>query len=53
MTVFNLKHMPDELHVALKIRAAERRISMHDLCIEYLREGLKQDKGKKPSKKEK
>ena len=51
MAVFNLKNMPDDMHTALKIRAAEVKTSMHDLALKYIQEGLERDqKAKKKGK---
>ena len=46
MAVFNLRDMPDELHTALKIKAAERKTTMHALVVKYIEEGLKREKKK-------
>jgi plasmid stability protein len=47
MAAINLRHVSDELHRALKVRAAQRGINLYDLILEYLEEGLKRDKPKK------
>ena len=47
MAIFNLKNMPDDLHTALKIRAAEKKTTMHALALKYIQEGLERDKKKK------
>jgi plasmid stability protein len=40
-TVVNINYeLPAELHRALKIRAAERGITLKDLVVRYLTEGL-------------
>jgi plasmid stability protein len=44
MAVFNLKNMPDDLHTALKIRAAELKTTMHALALKYIEEGLNRAK---------
>ena len=43
MTSINLRDVPEELHRALKVRAAERGIKLYALVLEYLEEGLKRD----------
>ena len=47
MAVFNLRDMPDDLHTALKIRAAEQKTTMHALALKYIQEGLVRDKKSK------
>jgi plasmid stability protein len=49
VTAINLRDVPEELHRALKVRAAERGIKLYALVLEYLEEGLKRDK-RKPQK---
>ena len=44
MAAINLRDMPEELHRALKVRAAQRGIKLYALVLEYLEEGLKRDK---------
>ena len=46
MAVINLRDIPDELHIALKIRAAEERTNVKALIIRYCEEGLKRGKKK-------
>ena len=50
MAAINLRDVPEDLHRALKVRAAERGMKLYALVLEYLEEGLKQDK-QKPKKK--
>ena len=47
MAAINLRDVPEELHRALKVRAAQRGIKLYALVLEYLEEGLKKDKEKK------
>lgn len=44
---FTIRQVPEELHRALKARAAERGVPLYDLIIDYLTEALKRDKGGK------
>ncbi len=51
MIALNLRDFPEELHMALKIRAAEERTNVKALVIRYCEEGLaKGKKGKKGKK---
>jgi plasmid stability protein len=47
MSVIHLKDFPDDLHRALKIKAAETGTTIKALMMKYCEEGLKRDKGKK------
>jgi plasmid stability protein len=51
VAVFNLRDMPDDLHTALKIRAAELKTTMHSLALRYIEEGLKRDEKAKRGRK--
>jgi len=53
MAIINLRGFPDDLHRALKIKAAEMGTTIKALMIRYCEEGLKRDSGKekKPRKK--
>ena len=51
MATINLRDFPDELHRALKIRAAETGATIKALMIKYCQEGLTRDHGKKKPKK--
>ena len=43
-----VKEFPEDLHTALKVRAALEKMTMKDLIIRYCQEGLARDeKGKK------
>ena len=42
----NIREFPDDLHRALKIKAAEDMTSLKELLIRYAREGLERDKKK-------
>jgi plasmid stability protein len=44
MALINMRDFPDELHRALKIRAAETGTTIKALMIRYCREGLKREK---------
>lgn len=44
MAILNIKDFPDDLHRALKIRAAEEVTSIKALFIRYCQEGLQRDK---------
>jgi len=50
MAIINLRDFPDDLHRALKIKAAETGTTIKALMIRYCEEGLKRDK-QKPKKK--
>ena len=50
MAIINMKDFPDDLHIALKIRAAETRSTIKALVIRYCQEGLARDKKTKPKK---
>lgn len=51
MAVINLRDISDELHRALRIRAAETDTTVKALIIRYCQEGLKRDKKGKGRKK--
>lgn len=46
MAVINLRDIPDELHRALRIRAAEEGTNVKALIMRYCEEGLKRGKKK-------
>jgi plasmid stability protein len=47
MALINMRDFPDELHRALKIRAAETGTTIKALMIKYCQEGLEKDKKSK------
>jgi plasmid stability protein len=51
MALINMRDFPDDLHRALKIKAAETGTTIKALMIRYCREGLKADKKGRKGKK--
>ncbi len=51
MATINMRDFPDDLHRALKIRAAETGTTIKALLIRFSQEGLEKDKKKKVKKK--
>ena len=43
MKTYLLRDIPDELIKAIKLRAVENDMTMKDLIIQYLEEGLKRE----------
>ena len=39
--------IPDELHQALRVRAAQENVTIKELLIRFIREGLTRKEGKK------
>ena len=50
MALINMRDFPDELHRALKIKAAETGTTIKALMIKYCEEGLAREKKKKGGK---
>jgi hypothetical protein len=46
MAILNFRKVPESLHKALKLKAVEREVSMEELALRYIEEGLKRDKNK-------
>ena len=51
MALINMRDFPDDLHRALKVRAAETGTTIKALMIRYCKEGLERDKKGKRAKK--
>ena len=47
--VLSLQKFPRELRRKLKMKAAEREIDLHELCVKYLESGLAKDESKMPT----
>jgi hypothetical protein len=47
--VLSLQKFPRELRRKLKIKAAEREIDLHELCVKYLEAGLAKDESRIPT----
>jgi hypothetical protein len=47
--VLSLQKFPRELRRRLKMKAAEREIDLHELCVKYLEAGLAKDESKTPT----
>ena len=44
--ILSLQRFPRELRRKLKMKAAEREMDLHELCVEYLEIGLAKDSSK-------
>jgi hypothetical protein len=44
--ILSLQKFPRELRKKLKMKAAEREIDLHELCVKYLEAGLAKDESK-------
>lgn len=44
--ILSLQKFPRELRKKLKMKAAEREIDLHELCVKYLEAGLVKDEPK-------
>ena len=47
MKCLNVRDFPEDLRIRLRIEAATRNVTLRELVIEYLEEGLKKRKAKK------
>jgi len=44
--ILSLQRFPRELRKKLKMKAAEREVDLHELCVRYLEAGLAKDESK-------
>jgi hypothetical protein len=44
--ILSLQKFPRELRKKLKMKAAEREVDLHELCVRYLEAGLARDESK-------
>lgn len=47
MKSYLIKEIPDELMKAVKVRAAQEGVTMKELILRYIEEGLKKEKKEK------
>jgi predicted HicB family RNase H-like nuclease len=46
-TELRIRHVPEALHKALKLRAVQEEVDLNDLVIELLRQAVEKPSGKK------